>query len=166
MRRRRRICGAARQRTGGGQPLSVGVAPAGEARNLALGRPWVTVRPHYGGLPFNGLNAARMKAGESWPDQGATRPPSGSGKLRSRGQKSPRWSAERRPRSPKESAAKRKTGAPLGAPSPRLMRGRKTVPAKRGEGRRRTRRRKEYGRWRTSARLAAPKRSEDGLFEI
>src|SRR5450631_1259053 len=34
-----------------------------------------------------------------------------------------RWSAERRPHSSKESAARRKTGAPLGAPSPRLFRG-------------------------------------------
>jgi hypothetical protein len=37
----------------------------------ALGRPRVTVRPHYGGLPFNGLNGAgragrkpRARAGE------------------------------------------------------------------------------------------------------
>ena len=37
----------------------------------ALGRPGVTVRPHYGGLPFNGLNGAgraerklRDRAGE------------------------------------------------------------------------------------------------------
>src|SRR3569833_3399370 len=32
------------------------VAPAGGARNPALGRPRVTVRPHYEGLPFGGLD--------------------------------------------------------------------------------------------------------------
>jgi hypothetical protein len=37
------------------------------------------------------------------------------------GTEKPQWSAERRPRSPKEDAATRKTGAPLGAPSPRLF---------------------------------------------
>src|SRR5450759_800504 len=52
--------------------------------------------------------------------------------------KTPRWSAERRPRPPKEGAANGTTGAPLGAPSPRLLRGGR-------KRRRRTRRRKEYG---------------------
>ncbi len=46
----------------------------------------------------------------------------GNQETRTREQKSPRWSAERRPRSRKESAARRKTGAPLGAPSPRHFR--------------------------------------------
>jgi len=41
------------------------------------------------------------------------------------GTEKPRWSAERRPRSLKRNAARRKTGAPLGAPSPRLFAGRK-----------------------------------------
>src|SRR3569833_3657190 len=47
------------------------VAPAGGARNLALGRPRVTVRPHYEGLPFSGLDGTgragrkpRARAGE------------------------------------------------------------------------------------------------------
>ena len=34
--------------------LPVGAAPAGGVRTPALGRPWVAVRPYYGGLPFNG----------------------------------------------------------------------------------------------------------------
>jgi hypothetical protein len=55
--------------------LSVGVAPARGARNFALGRPWVAVRPHYEGLPFSGLDAARTKAGESLPDRVSQKPP-------------------------------------------------------------------------------------------
>ena len=47
-----------------------GVAPAGVVRSHALGTPRVAVRSHYGDLPFNGLDAGRMKAGESLPDQG------------------------------------------------------------------------------------------------
>src|SRR5450631_746771 len=43
-------------------------------------------------------------------------------------QKSPPWSAERRPRSPKGNAARRKTGAPLGAPLPRAWPGGKRRP--------------------------------------
>ena len=55
------------------------------------------------------------------------------------GTEKPRWSAERCPHPSKEDAARRKTGAPLGAPSPLLfMRGKK--------GRRRVPRRKEKGR--------------------
>ena len=34
----------------------------------------VTVRPYYEGLPANGLDAGRMKAGESLPDQGGECP--------------------------------------------------------------------------------------------
>ena len=52
---------------------SGGAAPAREARNLAPGRLWVAVRPHYEGLPFSGLDAARTKGGESCPDRGPTR---------------------------------------------------------------------------------------------
>ena len=51
--------------------MGADAAPAGGARNPALGRPRVTVRPHYGGLPFSGLNGAgraerklRARAGE------------------------------------------------------------------------------------------------------
>jgi hypothetical protein len=47
-----------------------GAAPAGAIRNRAPGTPRVTVRPYYGGLPFSGLDAGRMKGGESLPDQG------------------------------------------------------------------------------------------------
>ena len=112
----------------------VGAAPAGGARNPAPGRPWVAVRPHYEGPPFGGLDAARTKGGESCPDRGPTRVPSASGSYGPGEQKSPPWSAERRPRSPKENAARRKTVAPLGAPLPRhLARGEKLVPAKAGK---------------------------------
>jgi hypothetical protein len=45
-------------------------APEGEARNLALGRPWVAVRPHYEGLPL----MAGRGADEGW------RMPPGSGR--------------------------------------------------------------------------------------
>ena len=44
------------------------VAPAGGARNPALGRPRVAVRGHYGPLPFGGLDAVLVKAGESPPE--------------------------------------------------------------------------------------------------
>jgi hypothetical protein len=57
-----------------------------------------------------------------------------------------RVGAERRPRSRQWSAARRKTGAPLGAPSPRTVEGEKKAPRSPGRERRRTRRRKEYGR--------------------
>jgi hypothetical protein len=63
----------------------------------ALGRPWVTVRPHYGGPPFSGLDGAgragrkpRARAGE----EPAVRVPEAT----VRGPKSPRWSAGRRAR--------------------------------------------------------------------
>ncbi len=47
------------------------------------------------------------------------------------GTEKPRWSAERRPHPSKEDAARLKTGAPLGAPSPRLCRGgRRACPPK------------------------------------
>ncbi len=45
-----------------------GAAPAGGARNPALGRPRVAVRGHYGPLPFNGLDAVPVKAGETPPE--------------------------------------------------------------------------------------------------
>ena len=54
-------------------------APAGVVRSHAPGRPRVAVRPHYGGPPFGGLDAARMKGGESCPDQGPRRAPSAPG---------------------------------------------------------------------------------------
>ena len=48
----------------------VGAAPAVALRKRAPGMPRVTVRPYYGGPPFSGLDAGRMKGGESLPDQG------------------------------------------------------------------------------------------------
>jgi hypothetical protein len=62
-------------------------------------------------------------------------PPQTGADTRKRGpgeQKSPRWSAERRPRSPKGNAARRKTGAPLGAPPPRSFEGKMKGPAPAG----------------------------------
>ena len=44
-------------------------APADVPRKCIPGRPRVTVRPYYGGLPFTGLDAGRMNAGESLRDQ-------------------------------------------------------------------------------------------------
>ena len=131
-------------RTGSGKPLPR------LARRLRAG----LVTPLPGGLGspsvptkgdcLNWLDAARTKGGESLPGSGRGIPPVRARKLRPRGQKSPRWSAERRPRSSQESAARRKTGAPLGAPSPRHFVGAEKGRTRRG--RRRTRRRKEYGR--------------------
>jgi len=46
------------RRHGGGE----GAAPAPVPRKHGPGRPWVTVRPHYGGPPFNGLDG-RGRAG-------------------------------------------------------------------------------------------------------
>jgi hypothetical protein len=40
-------------------------APAGVVRSHAPGRSRVAVRGHYGPLPFNGLDAVPVKAGES-----------------------------------------------------------------------------------------------------
>jgi len=72
----------------------------------------------------HGLDAARTKAGESLPDRGPGSGPVRVRKLRPRGQKS-RDGAPRGARVPRtRGAARRKTGAPLGAPSPRLSAGR------------------------------------------
>jgi hypothetical protein len=38
--------------------------------NMSPGGPGLTVRPYYEGLPLAGLDAGRMKAGESLPDRG------------------------------------------------------------------------------------------------
>jgi hypothetical protein len=106
---------------------------------------------------FNWLDAARTKGGESCPDRGGRSPPVRARKLRPRGQKSPRWRAERR----HASATVRDTlrmDAPLGAPSPRFMRGTE-------KGLRRTRRRKEYGRSRMSIRSARPRASGDPVLD-
>ena len=47
-----------------------GCGACGFASQAASGTPRVTVRPYYGGPPFSGLDAGRMKGGESLPDQG------------------------------------------------------------------------------------------------
>ena len=50
-------------------------APALVPRTRKSGRPRVTVRPNYVGLPPVGLDADRMNGGESLRDQGGQRPP-------------------------------------------------------------------------------------------
>ena len=50
-----------------------GAAPADVVRNHAPGTLRAAVRPHYEGPPFGGLDAGRMKEGESPPDQGGCR---------------------------------------------------------------------------------------------
>jgi hypothetical protein len=72
-----------------------GAAPAAAARNRSTGRPRVAVRPYYGGLPSmagRGMDEGRRKL----PGSGAQQGPVRARKLRPRGRKSPRWSAERR----------------------------------------------------------------------
>jgi hypothetical protein len=85
----------------GAFPSSGGAAPARKARNLAPGSPRVAVRGHYGPLPFNRLDAAPVKAGES-PPEAAPR------KNRGRSQRAPGSTA---PRTWKNAAG----GAPSGA---------------------------------------------------
>src|SRR3954454_19269350 len=102
-----------------------GVAPASVPRTHRPGRPRVTVRPHYGGPPKAGLDGTgragrklRARVGE----EPAVRVP----EVRSRGHKTPRWSAERR--APRAQRARRRKAlayevAPVGAPPPHLSRG-------------------------------------------
>jgi len=74
-----------------------GAAPAVVARNHGSGRPRVTVRPYYGGLPLmagRGPDEGRRKLPGSRRAEG---PPSGPGSTVPRTEK-PRWSAERRAR--------------------------------------------------------------------
>jgi hypothetical protein len=92
--------------------------------SLPPGGPGQPSVPTYEGLPIGGLDAARTKAGESLPDRGPGSGPVRVRKLRPLGQKS-RDGAPRGARVPRtRGAARRKTGAPLGAPSPRLSAGR------------------------------------------
>src|SRR3954449_13502901 len=56
--------GTERELAAPGQPGSVDAAPAAMPRKHGLGGPWVTVRPHYGGLP-SVAGRDRRKAGES-----------------------------------------------------------------------------------------------------
>ena len=92
-------------------------------RTHESGRSRVAVHPYYEGLPLVGLDAVRMKAGKVRRMKG----PSGSVRIpeaRSRGPKSPRWSAERRARLPFERALprvktrRRFVTAPFGALPP------------------------------------------------
>src|SRR3569833_4352913 len=109
--------GRLRRRCVGG----VGAAPAPVPRKHGPGRRRVTVRPHYGGPPFNGLDGTgragrklRARAGE----EPAVRVPEATVP---RNQKEPRWSAGRRARCLKARAARKRGGqgaAPPGAPPP------------------------------------------------
>ena len=67
-------------------------APAGKARNLAPGRPRATVRRHDDRLPL----MAGRGADEGGRKPARRNPPSRARKIRSRGQKSRLWRAERR----------------------------------------------------------------------
>src|SRR5664279_177144 len=78
------------------------------------------------------------------------------------GTEKPLWSAERRPHPSKEDAARRKTGAPLGAPPPRCFEGHEEGPAPAGRTTAYPAPVKNTG---DDAWLVAPKRSEGGLFE-
>ena len=61
--------------------MGEGVAPAVVARNHGSGRPRVTVRPYYEGLPIARLDAGRMNGGESCRDRGKRKAsPSGHGR--------------------------------------------------------------------------------------
>ena len=105
-----------------------GAAPADVPRKHGLGRSGVTVRAHYGALPLAcGWTWHWRTAGNRRDDE-----PAGSclfPEERSSGQKSPRWSAERRART--EGRCRRQpTGratnynvAPFGALSPSLQAG-------------------------------------------
>jgi hypothetical protein len=122
-------------------------APAGGARNPAPGRPRAAVRPYYEGPPSLAGRGA---------DEGG-RKPAGSGArlgLRPRpevtapGTEKPLWSAERRPRSRKRTRQDGRLVRRL-ALHPLAFRGARKGPRSAGMELRRTRRRKEYGRWRT-----------------
>ena len=102
-----------------------GAASAGAIRNAQPGTPRVTVRPYYGGPPFSGLDAGRMKGGESPPDQGGRNAPRPAPEATVPGceiaaMERRKASAPRRARH----AARRdgRLDAPIGAPSPRTCR--------------------------------------------
>src|SRR5665647_257584 len=102
-------------------------APAGGARNPVPGRPRAAVRPYYEGPPSLAGRGA---------DEGGRKPAGSGARLGPRPRpevtapvtEKPLWSAERRPHPSKEDAARRKTGAPLGAPPPRLFEGKRKAP--------------------------------------
>src|SRR5450759_3697174 len=108
-----------------------------------------------------------------WAGRGADeggRKPAGSGarlgprprpEVTAPGTEKPLWSAERRPRSRQWSAARPKTGAPLGAPPLDFSRGTKKAPRNgREDGLPGAAKNTGDDAW-----LVAPKRSEGGLFE-
>src|SRR4029079_11675647 len=101
-----------------------GAAPAPVSRTHRSGRPRVTVRPNYVGLPIPGLDEGRT-SGAKAPRWGGRRVRCPTPEARSRGHKTPRWSAGRR-RAPRRGAhaARRRleTTAPFGAPPPHLLR--------------------------------------------
>ena|SRR6185437_9412770 len=108
------------------------------------GGPGTPLGRHYGrsARSFAGLGALqwlRIAKASSAQKGMVPSPPKPQGKPGNAGPgtEKPRWSAERRPHSSQGNAARRKTGAPLGAPSPRLFAGRKKEPVRRspkGEG--------------------------------
>jgi hypothetical protein len=90
------------------------------------GRPWVAVRPHYGGPPFGGLDAARTKAGESLPDRVSQKPPGSAPGSYGPGDRKAAMERREAPASFKRGCGKtERPGAPLGAPSPRFLWGEK-----------------------------------------
>src|SRR5674476_55861 len=90
-------------------------APAGGARNPAPGRPRAAVRPYYEGPPSLAGRGAD-EGGRKPAGSGARLGPRPRPEVTAPGTEKPLWSAERRPHPSKEDAARRKTGAPLGAP--------------------------------------------------
>ena len=103
-RRRCRRCGIARSGAEGGRPLLVDVAPAGGARNPALGRSRDPTGGHYdpSARSFAGLrllkvsDAARRDKAMSRTGAAERGKPSGNQEARTRDPKSPPWRAERR----------------------------------------------------------------------
>ena len=157
-------------------------------------RPRITAAPGGLGSPsvptkrdcLKWLDAARTKGGESCPDQGGRSPPVRARKLRPRGQKS-RDGAPRGARAPDNGARQdgrlvrhRKSGLPdlrikhaRSRVDPRssalhplgILSGRRKGLPRAGGGRRRTRRRQEYGRSRMSIRSARPRESGDPVLD-
>ena len=103
-------------------------APADVPRKRISGRPRVTVRPNYVGLPMSGLDADRTNAGESLRDKVGQRAPVRSRKLRSRGTKSRRDGAPRGERAPRLGARRASQGADL------LSAFRRSIPSDLSEG--------------------------------
>jgi len=103
------------------------------------------------------LDAARTKAGESLPDRGPGSGPVRARKLRPRGQKSrcgaPRGARILQKRMRLDGRLVRRL-----ALHPLAFRGEQERPRSTGMELRRTRRRKEYGRWRLACRAEAQRR--------